>query len=186
MKVRVGTFTYEKHTNVCCCLLRKKGFSRDGSVTSQKRKSWDLQVSKGYGISSVMIITSWVKSQSSNPTSERSVNKKGNKLTCEWFAGAQKTVTISYNSALVEECYTFRFHTRSLKVSQEAEVGDPGVDRAGSSWDLCLLGVQRPSAPRPLGPASVFVSWLPLLIKILVLWGWGSAQVATFLASPPL
>ena len=166
--------------------LEEKGFFQGWLSDFSKRKSWDLQDPKGYGISFVMIITSWVKSQPSNPTSERSVNKKGNKLTYEWFAGAQETVIISHNSTLVEECYTFRFHTRSLKVSQEAEVGDPGVDRAGSSWDLCLLGVQRPSAPCPHGPASVFVSWLPLLIKILVLWGCGSAQVAIFLASPPL
>ena len=34
----VGAFTYEKHRNVCCCLLRKKGISRHGSVACQRGK----------------------------------------------------------------------------------------------------------------------------------------------------
>lgn len=38
VKLRVGAFTYEKQRNVWCCLLRKKGISRDGSVACQRGK----------------------------------------------------------------------------------------------------------------------------------------------------
>ena len=38
IKLRVGAFTYEKHRNLCGCLLRKKGISRDGSVACQRGK----------------------------------------------------------------------------------------------------------------------------------------------------
>ena len=169
--------------------LEEKGYFQGWLSGLSERKSWDLQVPKGYGLSSVMTITLWLKSQSSNPTSERSMNKKGKKLTYEWFARCQKTIISSHNNpTLVEECYTFSFHSKSLKVNQEAGRSRP---RFGQGWFLLrpLSWVcWRPSAPCPhvVVPVCAYMSRSPLHIKTLVLWGQGPAQVTTFLASPAL